>query len=222
MRHVLEFQKFGVEIPMFAESYVRSLLQNLLAHDPVTQAHCVRVSQMALSVAQNMELNLLEQAVCMYSGLLHDVGKIKIPLEILNKPGKLTDDEYAIVKRHTQYGVELIGSLTVLPFFKKVSEAILYHHERIDGKGYFGVQEKDIPLASKIILVVDTVDAMTEDRAYRKGLSLDVACEELIRCSGTQFDASIVESFLNALKTKKMAGLAEVSQASLQAASKAA
>ena len=119
MRHVLEFQKFGVEIPMFAESYVRSLLQNLLAHDPVTQAHCVRVSQMALSVAQKMELNLLEQAVCMYSGLLHDVGKIKIPLEILNKPGKLTDDEYAIVKRHTEYGVELIGSLTVLPFFKK-------------------------------------------------------------------------------------------------------
>jgi putative nucleotidyltransferase with HDIG domain len=222
MRHVLEFQKYGVEIPMFAESYVRSLLQNLLAHDPGTQAHCVRVSQMALSVAQNMELNLLEQAVCMYSGLLHDVGKIKIPLEILNKPGKLTDDEYAIVKRHTEYGVELIGSLTALPFFKKVSEAILYHHERIDGKGYFGVQEKDIPLASKIILVVDTVDAMTEDRAYRKGLSLDVACEELIRCSGTQFDASIVESFLNALKTKKMAGLPEVSQASLQAASKAA
>jgi putative nucleotidyltransferase with HDIG domain len=187
-------------------------LQNLLAHDPATQSHCVRVSEMALSVAQNMELNVLEQAVCMYSGLLHDVGKIKIPSTIINKPGKLTDEEYAIVKRHTEYGVELIGSLTVLPFFKKVSEAILYHHERVDGKGYFGLQEKDIPLASKIILVVDTVDAMTEDRAYRKGLSLDVACEELIRCSGTQFDASIVQCFLDALRSKKMAGLAAKTQ----------
>lgn len=218
MKHVLEFQKFGVELPRFAEAYVRSLLQNLLAHDPATQAHCVRVSEMALSVAQSMDLNIMEQAVCMYSGLLHDVGKMKIPTAIINKPGKLTDEEYQIVKRHTEYGVELIGSLTVLPFFKKVSEAILYHHERIDGKGYFGLQEKDIPMASKIILVVDTVDAMTEDRAYRKGLSLDVACEELIRCSGTQFDPAIVESFLNALKHKKIEGLAAQHRPAVKAA----
>lgn len=213
MKHVLEFRKYGVELPSFAEAYVRSLLQNLQSHDPGTQSHCVRVSEMALSVAQNMELNILEQAVCMYSGLLHDVGKMKIPTEIINKPGKLTDEEYNLVKRHTEFGVELIGALTVLPFFKKVSEAILYHHERIDGKGYFGLQEKDIPLASKIILVVDTVDAMTEDRAYRKGLSLEVACQELIRCSGTQFDPSIVQCFLDALKTKKIAGVAAMSRA---------
>lgn len=208
----MDFQKIGVELPRFAEAYVQSLLRNLQKHDAGTQAHCVRVSEMALSVAQEMGLDILEQAVCMYSGLLHDVGKMKIPNEIINKPGKLTDDEYKIVKRHTEFGVELISALTVLPFFKKVSDAILYHHERIDGKGYFNLQEKDIPLASKIILVVDTVDAMTEDRAYRKGLSLDIACEELIRCSGTQFDPTIVETFLSALRSKKLAGLAVASR----------
>lgn len=207
----MDFQKTGVELPRFAEAYVQSLLRNLQKHDPGTQAHCVRVSEMALSVAQNMGLDIIEQAVCMYSGLLHDVGKMKIPEAIINKPGKLTDEEYKLVKRHTEFGVELISALTVLPFFKKVSDAILYHHERVDGKGYFNLQEKDIPLASKIILVVDTVDAMTEDRAYRKGLSLDVACEELIRCSGTQFEPTIVETFLSALRSKKLSGLAAMS-----------
>ncbi len=208
MRHIVEFRKSGVELPRFAEAYVQSLLRNLQKHDAGTQSHCVRVSEMALSVAQEMGLDILEQAVAMYSGLLHDVGKMKIPTEIINKPGKLTDDEYKIVKRHTEYGVELIGALTVLPFFKRVSDAILYHHERVDGKGYFNLPENEIPLASKIILVVDTVDAMTEDRAYRKGLSLEVACEELIRCSGTQFDPHIVETFLNGLKTKRITGVA--------------
>lgn len=211
MKHIVDFQKVGVELPKFAEAYVRSLLQNLQIHDADIHAHCVRVSQMALVLAQKMELNILDQAVCMYAGLLHDVGKMKIPVEIVNKPGKLTDEEYDLVKKHTQYGVELIGALTVLPFFKKVSDAILYHHERIDGKGYFNITENEIPLASKIILVVDTVDAMTEDRPYRKGRSIEVACDELIRCSGTQFDPQIVQHFLDALKEQKITGFTTAS-----------
>jgi putative nucleotidyltransferase with HDIG domain len=204
MRHVLDFKNYGVELPQFAETFMQTLLFNLEVHDSSTKAHCVRVSEMALAVAKDLNLNLMEQAVCLYSGLLHDIGKMKIPIEIINKPGKLTDEEYEIVKKHTQYGVDLIGPLTVLPFFKKVSDAILYHHERIDGKGYFNLQEQDIPLASKIILVVDTVDAMTEDRAYRKGRSLEVACDELIRCSGTQFDATIVDSFLRTIESQNL------------------
>ncbi|MCB9073485.1 MAG: HD domain-containing protein [Bdellovibrionaceae bacterium] len=204
MRHILNFKKQGVELPTFAESYVQTLLFNLQAHDGNTQAHCVRVSEMALSLAQAMNLNLMEQAICLYAGLLHDVGKMKIAEKILNKPDKLTQEEYDLVKKHTEFGVELIGPLTVLPFFRKVSDAILYHHERIDGKGYFNLPEEDIPLASKIILIVDTVDAITEDRPYRKGRSFEVACDELVRCSGTQFDEQIVDCFLDVFGRRRV------------------
>lgn len=218
MRHIVDFQKHGVELPRFAEAYVRHMLFNLQVHDPDTQTHCVRVSQMALSLAKNLQLNILDQALCMYSGLLHDVGKIKIPVSVLNKPDKLTQEEYELVKQHTQFGVEIIEQLTVLPFFKKVSDAILYHHERVDGKGYLNLPGKDIPLASKIILVVDTVDAMMEDRAYRKGVGIEAVCNELVRCSGTQFEPYIVDCFLNALKTKSISGLKQAMPAATRQA----
>lgn len=194
-----------VEIPVRAEKFIDQLMDQLKRHDPGTYEHCGRVSAMCLDLAQNLQLSLLEQAQCTYAGLLHDVGKIKVPTEVINKPSKLTSEEFEIMKSHTTYGMEMIAPLTENLFFKKISDAILYHHERVDGKGYHGITNDKIPYISKIILVADTVDAMGQDRAYRKGLPMSVIIDELIRCSGTQFDAHIVNVFLESLTQKQKA-----------------
>lgn len=199
MKHVVEFQSSVVEIPKFAEDFIQRTMLALKRHDVGTYEHCLRVSRNAWEVSKQMNHNILDQALCMFGGLLHDVGKIRVPEHIINKPGKLTREEYEIMKQHTEFGVDLVEPLTILPLFRKISEAILYHHERVDGKGYFGIHEDHIPMASKVILVVDTVDAMTEDRAYRKGCTMERAIDELIQCSGTQFDRGIVDVYIDIL-----------------------
>ena len=204
MSGVFHFKKLAIDIPVSAYSLMTTILHDLEKHDLSTKNHCVRVGDMSLELSQNLNLNHSLQAVCYYSGLLHDIGKLKISTEILNKPSRLTDDEYVTMKKHTDFGVELLQPLQDIQFFKEVRRAIQYHHERVDGNGYCGLSAAEIPLVSKIILVVDTVDAMTEDRAYRKGLSFHTACEELIRCSGTQFDPAIVDCFLQNLDQNKI------------------
>lgn len=180
-----------------AQKFLDDLFTRLKSHDIETYGHCHRVGQMTLELAKAMNLSEQEQNLGYYSGLLHDVGKLLIPESIINKPSKLTAEEYEIVKKHAQYGVELIEPLKHFPQFDKIKEAILYHHERVDGQGYYGLKAHKIPLLSKLILIVDTVDAMTQDRAYRKGRPIEVAYEELIRCSGTQFEAAIVDIYLD-------------------------
>lgn len=199
------FNSSPVEIPVLAEKFIDQLMNQLKNHDLGTYEHCGRVSAMCLDLAKNLQLSLLEQAQCAYAGLLHDVGKIKVPVNVINKPSKLTSEEFEIMKNHTTYGMEMIAPLTENLFFKKVSDAILYHHERVDGKGYHGISSDQIPYFSKIILVADTVDAMGQDRAYRKGLPMNVIIDELIRCSGTQFDAHIVNVFLESTSQKQKA-----------------
>jgi putative nucleotidyltransferase with HDIG domain len=198
MKHLSEIQVAGLQIPEFANAFVRKMMMELKAYDAETYEHCVRVSRMCMRTATELKLSPLEVAIATYSGLLHDLGKIKVPTNILNKPDRLTAEEFDIMKKHTQFGVDLIAPLVGVDFFKQVSQAVLYHHERVDGNGYFGIKSEEIPYCAKIILVVDTVDAMTQDRAYRKGRSFDVACEELIRCSGTQFEPVVVDAFLEA------------------------
>ncbi len=200
MNHVLKLQSHAVELPDYATQFVQNLLISLNMHDVATFEHCSRVAEMSALLASDLKLNSLDQSIAMYSGLLHDIGKLKVPTEIINKPGKLTNEEYATMKKHADYGAELMAPLAeALPFFKKVSEAILYHHERVDGKGYHGLEASRIPYASKIILVVDTVDAMVEDRPYRKGCTLERAIDELIVCSGTQFDPTIASRYVDRL-----------------------
>ena len=193
----------GVHIPKFAYKFVQKMMLDLKAYDSETYAHCVRGSERALRVSEELGQNRREQAIAAYSGLLHDLGKMKIPLEILNKPDRLTAEEFEIVKKHAEWGADLIAPLQAVPFFKDVSSAIWHHHERVDGQGYYGVPGDRIPFCSKIILVVDTVDAMTQDRAYRKGVSFDAACEELIRCSGSQFETQVVDAFFDAFDEKR-------------------
>lgn len=188
-------------IPQELLSKVNEILDELKAYDIATYNHCVRVSQLCRFLAAAAELSEYESLQAQFAGLLHDVGKMKIPLEILNKPGKLNDKEYELVKKHSVLSAELIEPLEDSQFFREVQLAVLHHHERVDGKGYpFELEGEQIPYISRLILIVDTVDAMTQNRAYRKGLSMDVVYRELEKFSGTQFDGELVHIFIKAHK----------------------
>jgi len=131
------------------------------------------------------------------AGLLHDLGKAGVSKSILNKPGKLTEEEYAKIKEHSPLGSMMI--LSQAEALRQLVPIVRHHHERIDGKGYpDGLAGEEIPLEARILAVVDSFDAMTHERAYRKALSLEEAIAELERCAGTQFDPAVVEAFLAA------------------------
>ena len=137
-----------------------------------------------------------------YAAILHDIGKIGIPDSILNKPGRLTDEEYRLVKEHPAIGAEIVKQVKAL---EPVASIILQHQERWDGKGYpYGMKGEDIPMEARIISVLDAYDAMTSDRSYRKALPVQTAIAELKRCSGTQFDPKVVNAFLAELTLDKI------------------
>ena len=125
---------------------------------------------------------------------VHDIGKITVPDAILNKPSKLNEEEYSIVKKHAEAGYKITKNIIDSD---RICEGVLYHHERYDGNGYpRGLQDKDIPLFAKIICVIDSFDAMTNERIYSTTKSNDEAIAEIKRCSGTQFDPDVVKAFL--------------------------
>lgn len=131
---------------------------------------------------------------------LHDIGKIGIPDAIINKPGKLTDEEYAIIKGHPRIGVDLLSKLAS---FDNLKGNVLYHHERYDGNGYpEKLGENDIPIGARIIAVADAYDAMTSDRSYRAGMTHSEAAKELVIGSGTQFDPRVISAFLDVCAAK--------------------
>ena len=187
------------DIPDWAEKVMLSLLAALKERDPYTYGHCRRVARNARMLAAAAGLNEYEQKVAEFSGLLHDIGKIGIDKDILLKPSRLDPKEADIMKSHSVISEQIIKPLTAHPFFKQILPAVRGHHERIDGEGYPDkLAGEAIPLISRIILVVDTYDAMAENRVYRKGLPDDVIYSEIKRCKGTQFDPQIAQVFLEA------------------------
>jgi len=157
--------------------------------------HSKRVSELceALAVRMNFDKDKVNQIKI--AGLMHDIGKMGIDENILNKPDKLNDEERKEVKRHPEIGYRILSSSND---FSEIAEYVLKHHERWDGKGYpGGFKGEQISIQSRIIAIADAYDAMTSDRPYRKGLRIEDALEELKRCSGTQFDADIVDIFIN-------------------------
>lgn len=177
---------------------LRSLLQALAQCDPDTGAHVQRTQRTGGELGRRINLSDHDQSNLALLAIMHDIGKIGIPLEILNKPGKLSDSEWAMMKTHVNKGYQIAKSSKE---FNEIAEMILYHHERWDGHGYpKGLRGEEIPLLSRIIAVVDAYDAMTNDRAYRKALSESAARSELLRGAGTQFDPNIVREFLEMLE----------------------
>ena len=175
-----------------------SLIRALQECDSDTEHHVRRTQLMGAELGKRIALTDIQQSQLSLLCLLHDIGKIGIPLEILNKPGKLSEEEWKILQSHTEKGYEIANSNNEL---KAIAEEILHHHERWDGKGYpDGLSGERIPLLSRVIAVVDAYDAMTNDRSYRTARSHSSAIEELKQCAGSQFDPYIVSEFLQMLK----------------------
>lgn len=148
--------------------HVFDMLHNMRNFDDLTYAHSLNVSIIANVVGKWLELNEDDLKVLTVAGLLHDVGKLLIPTHIITKPGKLTANEFHIIKKHPMLGYELLSKQKIDP---RISQVALFHHEKCDGSGYpFGASSKDIPAMAKIITIVDIYEAMTADRIYRQGV----------------------------------------------------
>lgn len=172
---------------------VRSLAKAVDARDKYTRLHSKRVSTLATKLAKSMKLDDETVNRIEIAGILHDVGKIGIPDNILQKPGRLSDEEMAIVKNHPAFSAQIIKSTSL----KDIVSAVKAHHERWDGKGYpYGLKGEQIPLEARILALADTFDAMTSDRPYRKGLPISEALNEIARCAGSQFDPRLAKQFL--------------------------
>ncbi|MCG3117524.1 MAG: response regulator [Candidatus Manganitrophus sp. SA1] len=177
---------------------MKALAQAIEAKDLYTRGHCDRMVEYALAIAERLGLSAEEKKHLGYGAALHDIGKIGIHELILNKSGKLTDKEYEIMKAHPMLGAEIIKGVD---FLSPVVPMIYYHQERYDGKGYpEGLSGEQIPIGARIIAILDTFDAMTSDRPYRKALPMEVAFAELRRCTGTQFDPTIVETLIKIIQ----------------------
>jgi response regulator RpfG family c-di-GMP phosphodiesterase len=177
---------------------VEALLQSIDAKPGETQAHCSRVVQSAMNVANRMGLSSNERKYLSYAAVLHDIGIFGISDEILKKEGKLTELEYRQVKTHPSVGADVIRDLE---FLKPVIPLIYHHQERYDGSGYpDGLCGEAIPVGARILAVADTFDALTSARPYRPALSHEAALDELRRCSGTQLDPQVVDHFISGLQ----------------------
>jgi len=175
-------------------STLYAFVETIEARDPHTKQHSARVTDYAVKIAQVAGCTREEIEILNISGNLHDIGKIGIPDSILLKPGKLTDHEYEIIKKHASIGSNILGHFEMWP---REQEAVKHHHERWDGGGYpDGLSGKEIPFLSRIISVADVYDALTSDRSYRKRLPEQTAVRMIRENSGLQFDPLIVEAFM--------------------------
>lgn len=185
------------DIPDWAVTSVQSLLNSLKAVDPQTYWHCLRVGEHSRKLAKFAGFTEYQQKVAQFAGILHDIGKMGVDTQITHKPAKLTDEEYSKMKCHPVMSEEIVSPLAHHDFFAQILPIIRGHHERLDGKGYPDqLHGEEIPLLSRVILIVDTLDAMGQDRAYRKGMPIEAIYQELQKYSGTQFDQALVKIFL--------------------------
>ncbi|BHH85476.1 HD domain-containing phosphohydrolase [Desulforhopalus sp. 52FAK] len=174
-------------------------LQNAMEEkDYYTAGHTMRVTEYALMLGMAMDLPGEEITVLRRAAQFHDIGKLVIDLSCIQKPGKLTDEEWLLIRKHPSIGANIIKPLG---FMEREQFIIRHHHERMDGKGYpDGLTGDELDDLTKIIIVVDSYDAMTSRRNYRTNMTMDQALEELKKCSGTQFDETMVDYFSRSIK----------------------
>lgn len=194
------FRKKLVEGQSMRNQTIKAIMQTLNEKSEREKRHSLEVSKWSRKIGEVMQLSPQEIKELEMAGLLHDIGKIAINEDILNKPGALTEEEYAEIKRHTESSYQILKSVDL---YSPLAEYVLLHHERFDGKGYpKGIKGNEIPLISRIISVADAFEAMIADRPYRKGISVDEALREIIRNKDTQFDPLVVEHFLTLFPDK--------------------
>ena len=162
--------------------------------DSETEGHSKRVTAYTIALARAMGIKPSEIKVIARGAFLHDIGKMAIPDDILRKPGALTVDEQDVMREHCSRGYHILRKI---PFLSEAAEIVFAHQEKFDGSGYpNGLRAAEIPVGARIFAVADALDAITSDRPYRRARSFDIARQEILRCSGTQFDPAVVEVFL--------------------------
>lgn len=209
----------AIVLPIVALRHIYALFQNLQesgqellqvmvkaieARDPYTSGHSLRVRELSRTIALELQLSAQQIEDVETAALLHDVGKIHEEFApLLRKESRLTDEETALMQTHAAKSAELVGIIS--KFRGSIQHAVRHHHERWDGQGYpDGITSSGIPLASRIILIADTIDAMTTDRPYRKRLSLEIVIAELQKCRGTQFDPAIVDVAVSSVAVRRL------------------
>ncbi len=174
---------------------LHALVNSVDAKDPYTYGHSERVAYFSRALARAIGLEEIECERVYLSGLLHDIGKIGVPDAVLTKAGRLTDEEFDQLKKHPEVGHRILARVRQIA---DLVPGVLFHHERVDGRGYpYGLEGKSIPLFGRIICVADSFDAMTSNRTYRAALPLSMAIAEIRRCAGMQFDPELAEAFLS-------------------------
>src|ERR1700758_1327533 len=200
----LRIKQLEEQVSALRSSVICSFNQLLDLKDLNTGVHRTRLAEWGMRVGQELGLSEEQLQNLEVAALLHDIGKVGIPDAILRKPGKLDAEEYALMKKHPEYGWAV---LRMLPGFERAALDILHHHETFDGKGYpAGLKDTEIPIVSRIVSVIDAFDAMVSSRPYRKGLPYEEAVRRLILASGTQFDPVVVQCFLSFAQAE-MAGV---------------
>ena len=189
-----QFQRLSIQV-------MQSLAGASDAKDKYTKGHSQRVAMYAIEIAKRYGYDDEKQEDIYFAGMLHDIGKIGIPNEIINKTGKLTDEEYEIIKTHPVIGAEILSNISEIP---NIAVGARWHHERYDGKGYpDGLKGKDIPELARIIGVADAYDAMTSKRSYRDVLSQEIVRAEIEKGIGTQFDPVFAKIMLEMIDEDK-------------------
>lgn len=173
---------------------IEAFSETIEQKDVYTKGHCSRVRSISLAMSNALHLSQSDAVILEGGALLHDVGKIGIPESILNKNGKLSDEEFEVIKQHPEAGERIVKHMDL---FKPYVAIIRNHHERFDGRGYpDGLKGEEIPLLVRIVTIADAFDAMTSSRPYRAALSKEIAAEELKMFAGTQFDPDLVNMFI--------------------------
>lgn len=179
---------------------IAALVKAVYARDPYTASHSKNVMRYARAISEKMQLTRDDIYALEIGALLHDIGKIGVPEHVLMKAGKLTDSEFDAIRKHPEYGYQIINEIEELKY-KGVLEIVLLHHERMDGNGYpRGLKGNDIPLYARIVSVCDAFDAMTTSRTYRPALGVPAAIEQLRKHAGAQFDPYIVDVFVTCIE----------------------
>ena len=192
------YKKRQHEIENLSMEVTTALTQTIDAKDKYTKGHSNRVAKYSRMLAEALGENEKTQEQIYYAALLHDIGKIGIPNAIINKPGKLTDEEFAIIKTHPVIGSDILKSISSMP---EISIGARSHHERFDGKGYpDGLKGEEIPWIARIIGVADAYDAMTSNRSYRNYLPQDAVKAEILKCRGIQFDPKVADAMLKLIQ----------------------
>ncbi len=195
LKRQLEYKNITVES-------IQAIARTIDAKDEYTNGHSIRVGAYSKIIAENLGMSSDEVDNIYYIALLHDIGKIAIPDSILNKPGRLTDEEFAVMKSHTTRGAAILKGISTIP---QIIEGAKSHHEKYDGSGYpEGIKGEDIPFVARIICCADCFDAMASKRVYKEPFSLDVITNEFVRCAGTQFDPQISRVVVDLITTGKL------------------